>query len=131
MTLREKQDEFIELFDSLGSWQERFQYLIDLGSQLPDMPEHLKCEATRIQSCTSRTYFRSFWSAGKINIIGWSNASISSGLIAVIKDIFDGCSPEELMATDINFHTETGLFQNLTEQRKAGLLDMVTRLRMF
>ena len=131
MTLTEKQMQFVELFLSMESWNERFQYLIDAGSVLPDMPGHLKCEATRIQSCTSRTYFRAFWSGGVIRIEGWSNASIPAGLIAVIKDIFDGCTAGELMGTDINFHTETGLLQNLTEQRKAGLLEMTTRLRMF
>ena len=61
MTLTEKQMQFVELFLSMESWNERFQYLIDAGSVLPDMPGHLKCEATRIQSCTSRTYFRAFW----------------------------------------------------------------------
>ncbi|MDU1892841.1 MAG: SufE family protein [Dysgonomonas sp.] len=128
MTLREKQSEFIELFNALGSWQERFQYLIDLGAELPELPEHQQCPSTQIMSCTSRTFFLATITFGKINIQGCSNASIPSGLIAIIREIFHGCKVEDLRQTAVDFHIKTDLINNLTEQRKAGLLEMINRI---
>lgn len=122
------QSEFIELFDSLGSWPERFQYLIDLGCELPEMPEHLRVRETQILSCTSRTYFLAAAPDGIVSIQGWSNATIPSGLIGVIKELFDGSRIDELKHTAIDFHIRTGLIHNLTEQRKAGLLEIIDRL---
>jgi cysteine desulfuration protein SufE len=128
MTLQERQDEFIELFGSLGTWQERFQYLIELGAELPEMPEHLRMPATQIMSCASRTFFLPSVAEGNIFIQGWSNASIPSGLIAVMRELFEGCPVGDLQKTEIDFHLKTDLINNLTEQRKAGLLEMIDRV---
>lgn len=128
MTLQKRQEEFIELFSSLGTWQERFQYLIELGAGLPEMPEHLRIPATQIMSCASRTFFLATISGSQINIQGWSNASIPAGLIAAMHELFDGCPIEDLHKVEINFHLQTGLINNLTEPRKAGLLEMIDRV---
>ncbi|QIK56073.1 SufE family protein [Dysgonomonas sp. HDW5B] len=127
MTLQDKQNEFIDMFNSLGSWQERFQYLIDSGSELPEMPEHIKVPATRITSCSSKTFFYPSFHEGVLDIQGWSNSAIPSGLIAIIKEIFAGSTQQELLTIEINFHTETKLLENLTGLRAAGLLEMIER----
>lgn len=128
MTLQEKQSEFINMFGSLGSWQERFQYLVDTGNELPEMPEHLKTRSTIISPCGSRTYFHVSAPEGKIHIEGWSNASIPSGLIMMLKNIFEGYPPEEVKETEIDFHIKTDLIYNLTGQRRAALDEMINRL---
>ncbi len=128
MTLQEKQNEFIEMFDSLGSWQERFQYLIDTGSNLPDMPEHIKVPATRINSCTSKTFFYPSIKEGVIDIQGWSNSAIPSGLISILKNIFEGFTSEDIQTIEINFHIKTKLMENLSGQRRSGLQEMIERL---
>lgn len=127
MTLQDKQNGFIDMFNSLGSWQERFQYLIDSGCELPEMPEHIKVPATRITSCSSKTFFYPSFHEGVLNIQGWSNSAIPSGLIAIIKEIFAGSTKQELLTIEINFHTETKLLENLTGLRAAGLLEMIER----
>ncbi len=129
MTLRVRQDRFIETFDQLGGWKERFEYLIELGGCLPELPEHLKCPQTLIQGCHSRTYFIANIDGGKVHIQGWSNASVPAGLIAAMREIFEGISPEEIRTTEINFHTKTKLCDNLTELRKASLLEMIDRVK--
>lgn len=129
MTGKQKQTEAIELFNSLASWTERFQYLIDLGMQLPEMPQHLRVRDTQILSCTSRTYFLPTVQQGLIRIQGWSNAAIPAGIIAFIGELFDGSSIDQLRATDIDFHIRTNLIDNLTQQRRDGLLEMIERLK--
>lgn len=132
MTLKERQDEFVEMFNSLGSWQERFQYLIEIGSELPEMPEHLKTTTTLIKPCSSRTFFHSSVVEGKIFIQGWSNASIPSGMIMMLANIFQGVQIDELwkakVEDSIDFHIKTDLINNLTGQRRAALEEMINRI---
>jgi cysteine desulfuration protein SufE len=127
-----RQQQFIEMFNSMDSWQERFQYLIDLESliEFPTMPERLRIPATRIMSCASSTYFYPFVSQGKTRIYGWSSAAVPAGLIAVIFQLFDGMDIEEFRKQEIVFHTATGLVDNLTGARREGLLEMLKKLLM-
>lgn len=127
-TLEEKQNEFVELFNMLGSWQERFQYLIEIGYELPEMPEHLKTQSTLIKSCGSRTFFHVSAPEGKIHIEGWSNTVIPSGMIMMLKNIFERSTLEELKETEINFHIKTDLRYNITGQRRASLEEMIDRI---
>lgn len=127
MNLIEKQAEFTAMFLSMDTWQERFQYLIDLGNELPEMPEHLRTSSTQIE-CTSRTFFMAVHTEGIIRIRGWSNAAIPSGLIAMLRQIFEGVCVQDLDPDRITFLQETGLLDNLTEQRKLALLEMFSRI---
>lgn len=128
--LIDRQLQFIETFAQLGTWQNRFQYLIELGESLPEMPEHLKIATTRIQGCISRTFFHASVLDGIVRIHGWSNASIPSGLIAMIREIFDGVSVEDLrLLPAITFHTDSGLLDNLTGQREVALIEMLEKLQ--
>jgi len=127
-TLEEKQNEFVELFNLLGSWQERFQYLIEIGYELPEIPEHLKTQSTLIKPCGSRTFFHVTAPEGLIHIEGWSNAVIPSGMIMMLKNIFEGSTPEEVKDTEINFHIKTDLKYNITGQRRDALDEMINRI---
>lgn len=128
MTLQERQSEFINMFGLLGSWQEKFQYLIEIGTELPEMPEQLKTRKNLISPCASRTFFHVSAPEGKIHIEGWSNASIPSGIIMMLKNIFEGCTPEDIRETEINFHIKTDLKYNLTVQRRTALDEMIDRI---
>lgn len=125
-----RQQQFIEMFNAMESWQERFQYLIDLESRIefPAMPEHLRLPATRIMSCASRTYFYPFVSQGKIRVYGWSSAAVPAGLIVVFFQLFDSMDIEEFRKQKIVFHTATGMVDNLTGARRDGLIEMVKKL---
>lgn len=128
--LIDKQLDCIDLFAQLGTWQNCFQYLIEIGETLPEMPEHLKTSGTRIQGCISRTYFYPRVQDGIVRIQGWSNAVIPAGLIALIREVFDGCMVEDLrLLPAIAFHTECGLMDHLTGNRAVALVEMIERLR--
>lgn len=129
MTLVEKQYEFVEMFNSLPSWTDKFQYLIDLGSEMPSLPDNMRTPGALIPWCTSRTFFHATAHNNVVSIQGWSNAAIPSGLIALIRAVFDGCNLDDLQTETINFHIKTDLINNLTEQRKAGLLEMINHLK--
>ena len=130
MTIKERQDSFVELFNSMPDWTEKFQYLIELGENIPEMPEEMRTPKNQIE-CNSKIYYVVFPPAGKIHIEGWSNSPIPSGLIAVMKEIFEGCDIVDLRSTEINFHIRTNLLGNLTRLRQLSLLKMIGKLKQF
>lgn len=128
MTLAEKQQEFIDLFNELGEWPNRFTYLMAIGDEMQPMPAHLVMPENKISGCMSNSYFCCTYIDNVAHIYGQSNASIPSGIIAVIHDIFNGCSRDEIRATIINFHTETKLIESLTPARAGALEQMITKI---
>jgi len=120
--LKNRQSEFIENLAEFSYWNEKFDYIIELGQELPPMPENLKVPENLINTCKSKTYFV----RQNNKIFGWSNSVVVMGLIAVVKNIFDDI--DEISQDDkIFFHTESGLIDNLTMLRSAGLREMIRR----
>jgi cysteine desulfuration protein SufE len=115
-----------ETLNLFPDWHDRYNYIIELGTTLPPMPEHLKRQANRIQSCTSRTYFY-IENPEKIIIHGWSNSAIPAGFIALFKQLCDGFSLSEIHANTIDFHIKTGLIHNLSPTRHAGFLEILSK----
>jgi len=122
--LVKRQKEFIKSLAELGEWNEKFDFLTELGAELPPMPENLKIPDNLISFCKSKTYIVK--SGGKV--YGSSNSVVVLGLIAAVKQIFDDISAEP--TDEINFHTESGLLDNLTLLRRDGLLEMIKRARV-
>jgi sulfur transfer protein SufE len=127
MTLRERQDHFLETFNQLPDWTERFNYLILCSSQLvPECPQSLR--AFKIQNCQSRTYFRVSIHDRKISASGWSNSAIMGGLAVIIMEIFDGVPVAQLACTEIDFHIRSALVTNMTPMRTDSLREIVRRI---
>ena len=129
MTLREKQDEFISDMEMFDTWADRFNYLISLAEELPaEFPYHLL--PFRIEGCQSKTCFKAY-SDCYGNIIftdGWSNSAVMGGIIVAIMKIFNWTDRQEIEYTTIDFHTESGLIDNLTPMRKAALEEIIHRI---
>ncbi len=125
-----------ELIDNLAfldDWEDRFRYLIDLGRKLAPMDEALKTEETKVRGCTSQVWIVSRVEPGppvRLHFIADSDAHIVKGLIAVLLEIYDGCTPDEILAVDIKRAiAEMGFEQHLSPNRANGLFSMVERIR--
>ncbi|MDR1369236.1 MAG: SufE family protein [Dysgonamonadaceae bacterium] len=129
MTLRERQDSFIEELALFDAWHEKFNLIIDYSVLLPSVcPENIL--PFRIDTCQSRSYFKVEIQDGCIQSDGWSNAGVMRGLIACVIKIFEGVPDLELKGTDIDFHIKSGLINNLTPLRQAALLEMIHRINV-
>jgi sulfur transfer protein SufE len=127
MTLRERQDAFLETFGQLPDWTEKFNFLIGYASLLePACPPAL--HAFRIENCQSRTCFRAGICDTEIRVDGWSNSAVTGGIIVACMKIFDGLPAAELACTEIDFHTRSGLVANLTPMRTDALREIVRRI---
>lgn len=127
MSLRDKQDEFIELLLLVDSWSDRFTMIIESSKGTPQrVPDELL--PFRIANCQSRTFFKAENIDGIIRIQGWSNSTIMAGLITHIREIFNEMPITELGSCEIDFHTRSGLIENVTPLRREAIQEMIGRI---
>ena len=127
MTLRERQDQFIADLEMFDNWPDRFNYIISLAEVLPpEVPNQLL--PYKIEFCKSKTYFSPRINNGFFYILGWSNSPVMGGIIVAMITIFNFTSREEFRNTEIDFHTKSGLIDNLTPLRREGIEEMIRRI---
>ena len=128
-------EELFNEFQELGDWDAQCDYLIDLGHELPKLPESAKTEANRVHGCQSTVWLDAHLKPGNpptVQFIANSDAIIVNGLIAVLMAMYDGRTPQEILQTDAKaVFSKLGLERHLSSQRRNGLFGMVERVRRF
>jgi cysteine desulfuration protein SufE len=119
------QEELVGDFELFDDWMGRYEYLIDLGKQLPEFPEAWRNEENKIHGCQSQVWIRSELKDGRLHFEGTSDAAIVRGLIAVLFRVFNDRKPEELLATSPDFLAEIGFSRHLSPTRSNGLHAML------
>lgn len=122
-----------DIVDSLGffdSWEERYKYIIDLGKELPAMDETLRSEDYLVRGCQSQVWLVDQWRSGKLFFQADSDAFIVKGLLGVVLAAFNGKTPGEILAFDIDaYFAQLDLLQHLSSTRGNGLKAMVKRIQ--
>lgn len=131
MTINEIQDEIIEEFAGLNDWMDKYQLLIDLGSDLEKLDEKDKTESNLIEGCQSRVWLKAVHKDGIINFSAESDALIVNGIVALLIRILSNHSPKEILDADLYFIDKIGLAEHLSPTRSNGLLAMVKQMRMY
>jgi cysteine desulfuration protein SufE len=123
-------DELIEDFSFFESWEDKYQYLIDMGRNVPQMADDLKIDENRLRGCQSIVYFsNSYNDDGTITFMANSDAAIVQGLIALMLKVFSEKKPQEILDTDISFLKQIGLDEHLSPTRKNGLSSLVSSIK--
>lgn len=125
----EAQAAIVEEFGLFGDWSERYQYLIDLGRQLPAFPEHLKTDANRLHGCQSMVWIVAEGDADRIDFRAVSDSAIVSGLIYLALRVYSGRSAREILATEPEFIAGIGLAKHLSPTRSNGLSALLAYIR--
>lgn len=129
MQLRERQQEIIDEFQFFDSWMDKYQYLIDLGRDLPPLDPSEMVETNLVRGCQSQVWMLTDGSVDKVEIRAHSDAAIVSGLIALVVRLYSGASAREIIETEPEFVEALGLSQHLSPTRANGLASMLTRLK--
>ena len=123
-------NELINDFSFFENWEDKYQYLIDLGRNVPAMSEELKIDENKLKGCQSVVYFsNSFNSDGSITYMATSDAAIVQGLIALMLKVFSGKKPQEILDININFIEKIGLDEHLSPTRKNGLSSLISSIK--
>ena len=131
MTINEIQDEIIEEFSGFDDWMDRYSLLIDLGNELPAMPEDKKTDQNLIDGCQSKVWIYAQMEDGTLRLEGDSDAILVKGIVALLLKVLNGHTPQEILDADLYFIGQTGLQEHLSPTRSNGLLAMIKQIKMY
>lgn len=132
MTIEEIQQEVIEEFAGFDDWMDKYQMLIDLGSDQTPLPEKYKIESNLIDGCQSRVWLQAdLTPEGTIHFQAESDALIVKGIVALLIRVLDNHTPDEILAADLHFIEDIGLKEHLSPTRSNGLLAMLKQMRLY
>ncbi|GGB21450.1 SufE family protein [Puia dinghuensis] len=131
MTIKEQQDEIIADFDFLGNWDDKYEYIIQLGKELPLIDAQYKKDENLIKGCQSRVWLHVDYREGKLFFTAESDAVITKGLISLLIKVLSDHTPKEITDAQITFIDTIGLSSHLSPTRSNGLLSMVKQIKMY
>lgn len=131
MNIKEIQDEIIDEFSMFDEWDERYQYVIDLGKTLPLIDEHYKTEENIIKGCQSKVWLHGEQQEGNIVFTADSDAILTKGIIAILIRVFSNQKPADILDADTAFIDEIGLKEHLSPTRANGLVSMIKQIKMY
>jgi cysteine desulfuration protein SufE len=131
MTINEIQDEIISEFEMLGEWMDKYEYIIQLGKELPSMDESLKTDDRLIKGCQSRVWLYADYSDGLLKFTADSDALITKGLVALLVRVLSGHPPQQIAESEIYFIEKIGLQNHLSPTRANGLLSMLKQMKLY
>ena len=122
-------NEIIEEFQDFDDWMDKYQLLIDLGSDQEPLAEQYKTPQNLIDGCQSRVWLQADYNDGKIYFQAESDALIVKGIVALLIRVLSGHTPQEILDADMSFLDEIGLKDHLSPTRSNGLLAMVKQMK--
>lgn len=130
-SINEIQDELIDDFSFFDDWMSKYEYIIQLGKELPLIDEAFKQPEYLIKGCQSQVWLRADQQDGKIHFTADSDAIITKGLVSLMVKVLSGHTPAEIASADLYFIDQIGLKDHLSPTRANGLLAMVKQMKMF
>jgi cysteine desulfuration protein SufE len=132
MTIEEIQQEVIEEFEGFDDWMDKYQMLIDLGSEQEPLPEQYKVESNLIDGCQSRVWLQAdLTPEWKIHFQAESDALIVKGIVTLLIRVLDNQTPEDILNADLHFIEDIGLKEHLSPTRSNGLLAMMKQMKLY
>ena len=129
-TIQEKQEEIVSEFEMFDDWMAKYEYLIDLGKDLPLIKEELKTDERLIEGCQSRVWLNANCENGKMQFSADSEAIITKGIIGLLIRVLNDENPETILKTDLKFISDIGLQEHLSPTRANGLNGMIKKMKM-
>ena len=131
MNINDIQDEIIAEFSDFDDWMDRYQLLIDMGSEQPPLEEKYKTEQNLIDGCQSRVWLQADMVDGKLLFRAESDALIVKGIVALLVRVLSGHTPQEILDADLYFIDRIGLREHLSTTRSNGLGAMLKQMKMY
>jgi len=130
-SIADKQQEIIDEFAQIADWRDRYRHIIQLGRDLPDLPEEKRDDRFKVKGCQSQVWLLPRLEDGKVIFEADSDAAIVKGLVALVLRVFSGHAPDDILASDVRFVDQIGLSEHLSQTRANGLSAMLKQIRMY
>jgi cysteine desulfuration protein SufE len=131
MNIEDIQQEIIDEFSGFDDWMDKYQLLIDIGSDQEPLPEQYKTEQNLIDGCQSRVWLQADYSDGKIHFQAESDALIVKGIVTLLIRVLSDQTPDDILNADLHFISDIGLTEHLSPTRSNGLLAMLKQMKLY
>lgn len=130
-TIEETENEIVEEFALFDSWDDKYEYIIDLGKRLPPLEDQYKLDINKVKGCQSTVWLVADVKEGKVFYKAESDAVIVKGLISMLIRVLSGHTPDEIINAKLDFINRIGMTTHLAQTRSNGLLSMVKQMKNF
>lgn len=130
-TIKEIQDEIIAEFCDFDDWLDRYQLLIDLGSEQEPLPVEYKTDNNLIEGCQSRVWLQADYVEGKVHFRAESDALIVKGIVSLLIKVYSDRTPDEILDNEPFFVEAIGLKEHLSPTRSNGLVAMIKQMKLY
>lgn len=129
-TIESIEQELIEDFSLFETWEEKYEYLIDLGKKISPLDATFKAEDYKIKGCQSSVWIHSYTKDGMVYFEGDSDAIIVKGLVGLMIMVLSGQPAKEIVAAPLDFINAIGLSSHLAQTRSNGLRAMIKQMKL-
>lgn len=130
-TIEEIESEIVEEFSLFDNWDDKYEYIIDLGKKLPPLEEQYKQDENKVRGCQSSVWLVADYRDGSIFYKADSDAVIVKGLISMLIRVLSGQRPDDIVNAKLHFINEIGMMNHLAQTRSNGLLAMVKQMKNY
>lgn len=131
MTIKEKQEELVSDFSFMDEWMDKYEYIIQLGKDLPLIDAQYKTADNLIKGCQSQVWLHAEMKDGLLYFTADSDALITKGLVSLMVSVLSGHTPKEIAEADVFFIDAVGLSSHLSPTRSNGLLSMLKQMKIY
>ena len=125
------ENQLIEDFSLFDSWEDKYEYIIELGKKLPALNIEHKTTENKIKGCQSSVWLTANYKDGLINFQADSDSVIVKGLVSLLIKVLSDQNPDTIINSQLDFMNKIGLMQHLAQTRSNGLLSMVKQMKFY
>jgi cysteine desulfuration protein SufE len=129
--IEEIESEIVDEFSLFDSWDEKYEYIIDLGKKPAPLEEQYKKDENKVKGCQSTVWLVADYRNGRVYFKAESNSVIVQGLISLLIRVLSGQKPDDIVAAKLDFLNEIGMMTHLAQTRSNGLLAMVKQMKNY
>ena len=131
MTIEQAEQQIIEEFELFDDWMDKYNYILELGKELPLIDAQYKTPEHLIAGCQSQVWLHAEYKDGRIFFTADSDAIITKGIINLLIKVLSGRTPQEIIDAQLDYIDAIGLKEHLSPTRSNGLLSMIKQIKMY
>ena len=130
-TIEEIEEEIVSDFSLFDTWEEKYEFIIELGKKLAPLDGKFKLDENKIKGCQSTVWLVSEYNEGIVTFTAESDSIIVRGLVSLLIKVLSGHTPDEIINSKLDFINRIGMTQHLAQTRSNGLLSMVKQMKFY
>lgn len=131
MSINEIQDQVISEFELFDNWNDKYEYIIELGKKLKPLDPKYKVDENKIKGCQSNVWLGAEMEGHELIFSADSESVIVKGLVSLLVRVLSGHTPKEISSADVYFIDKIGMTSHLAQTRSNGLLSMLKQMKFY